>query len=80
MLEGIRNILEVGKSSFLDEKGENPFTFTVEEWGGLDIIEDFQAHLNQHVYELAVEIIESFFNVEEIDLSQQTMENIKLEF
>ena len=80
LLEGIRNVLEVGKAHFLDEKGDNPFTFIVEECGGLDIIEEMQGHLNQHVYELAVEIIESYFNVEEIDLTQQSMENINLEF
>ena len=80
LLEGIRNILEVGKTHFLDERGENPFTYIVEEWGGLDTIEELQSHLNQHVYELSVEIIENYFTVEEIDLTQQSMENIKLEF
>lgn len=31
LLEGVRNILEVGKTRFLDANGDNPFTFVVEE-------------------------------------------------
>lgn len=80
LLEGIKNVLEVGKSNFLDNNGENPFTYVIEECGGLDTIEEMQTHTNQHVYELAVEIIETFFQVEEIDLSNEPMEDISLAF
>jgi HEAT repeat protein len=80
LLEGLKNCLEVGKKSFLDENGENPFTYIIEECGGLDTIEGLQMHTNQHVYELAVEIIEKFFQVEEIDLANEDMDDMKLEF
>lgn len=80
LLEGVKNVLEVGKSSFIDDKGINPFCAIIENSDGLDIIEGFQSHLNQHVYEIAVEIIEKYFNVDEVDLSQEPMETIRLEF
>jgi len=79
LLEGIRNVLEVGNSHFSDN-GENPFSIIVEECGGLDILEELQNHQNQHVYELAVEILEKYFILEEIDLSTTKYESMSLEF
>jgi importin subunit alpha-1 len=80
LLEGIRNILDVGKTNFLDEHGQNPFTIDVEECGGLDIIETLQGHNNQHVYDLAIKILETYFQLEEIDLNEAGNNDIKLEF
>jgi importin subunit alpha-1 len=80
ILEGIRNCLEIGKSTFLDDHGENPFTVIIEECGGLDTIEDCQMHKNQHCYELAIEIIEKYFQIEEMDLSKEPSDDFKLEF
>lgn len=80
LLEGIRNVLEVGRTSFLNEKGENPFTYIVEECGGLDIIETLQEHQNQNVYDLAVKILEDYFQLEEIDLNSANFENVNLVF
>lgn len=80
LLEGIRNCLEVGKKHFPDENGENPFTYIVEECGGLDTIEELQMNNNQYVYELAVEVIENYFQIEEVDLSAAPQQEMKLEF
>ncbi|CAI2363090.1 unnamed protein product [Moneuplotes crassus] len=68
LLEGIRNCLEVGQQSFINEQGDNEFALIVEQCGGLDTIEQMQEHENQQIYEIAVEIIESYFQVEEVDL------------
>lgn len=80
LLEGIKNCLEVGQENFLDKDGENPFTLIVENCGGLDTLEDLQTHSNQHVYELAVEVLEKFFTIEEVDLANEDMGDMKLEF
>ena len=80
LLEGIRNCLQVGQKHFLDDNGENPFTIVIEECGGLDTIEDLQTHKNMHVYELTLEIIENFFQVEEVDLGTAEASDMKLEF
>lgn len=80
ILEGIKNILEIGQEEFIDENGDNPFTYTVEDCGGLDVIEELQMSQNQYVYELAVGIIEDFFQVEEIDLKNEQLEDVPLEF
>lgn len=50
ILEGIRNILQVGKiQGYLNE-----FTNIIEVCGGLDMIEALQEYPNQHVYEIAI--------------------------
>lgn len=94
LLEGLKNCLEVCKDNKLDFSAshpqlgrestsgqeENSISIIIEECGGLDIIEDLQEHTNQHVYELAVEIIERFFQVEDIDLSNEQMNGGDMEF
>jgi hypothetical protein len=37
-------------------------------------------HKNQHCYELAIEIIEKYFQIEEMDLSKEPSDDFKLEF
>lgn len=80
LLEGLKNCLEVGKDYFLDENGENPFTMIIENCGGLDVLEEMQLHNNQHVYELAVDILEKYFTIEEVDLSNEPVQDMRLEF
>lgn len=65
ILEGLTNILHVGKSTF----GHSVFQDKVEECGALDSLENLQEYPNQHVYELAIGILETYFQLEEIDLS-----------
>ena len=94
LLEGLKNCLEVCRENKLDFSGshpgirvdnsagqeENPISLIIEECGGLDTIEDLQEHTNQHVYELAVEIIEKYFQVEDIDFANEQMNGDDMEF
>ena len=67
ILEGLRNILAVGKHFF-----NNEFQKFVDECGGLDKLEVLQEYPNHHVYEIALEILENYFEIDEIDLNQAT--------
>jgi len=64
ILEGIWNVLSVGKHIF-----NNQFQQLVDECGGLDKLEALQEYPNHHVYELALDILENYFEIEEIDLN-----------
>eukprot|EP00979_Chaetoceros_neogracilis_P017738 scaffold10267_cov270-Chaetoceros_neogracile.AAC.36 len=59
ILEAIQSILRVGEANGRDYIG------FVDECDGLDKIENLQEHENNHVYEKAVFIIETFFGVDE---------------
>lgn len=65
-LEGIENILRVGKSQ-QQKLGmqENPYREPVETCGGLDALEGLQRHENEEVYEKVVKIIKAYFESEE---------------
>ena len=79
LLEGLSNILEVGIQTFGRE--ENQYCNLVEECGALDTLEELQEYPNQHVYELALSILENYFPLEEVDLtSNAEAENMILEF
>jgi importin subunit alpha-6/7 len=80
LLEGVMNILEVGKLNFTAVNTVNPFWGLVEECGGLDIIESYQSHLNQKVYQLSVQIIEKYFSVQETDIGQAPDDPVRIEF
>ena len=61
LLDGISNIL-----SAATRHGESDFVAQmIEECGGLDKLEDLQAHENDQLYKKALEIIETFFPDEE---------------
>uniref|UniRef100_A0A061QX28 Importin subunit alpha n=1 Tax=Tetraselmis sp. GSL018 TaxID=582737 RepID=A0A061QX28_9CHLO len=65
-LEGLENILKVGES--IKEQGlaaSNPFGDLLDEAEGLDKIEGLQNHENQDIYEKAIKILETFFDVDE---------------
>lgn len=64
ILEGLTNILYVGKSVLNTEE----FSLKVEECGALDHLENLQEYPNQHVYELTVALLENYFQLEEVDL------------
>ncbi|CAI2364238.1 unnamed protein product [Moneuplotes crassus] len=63
LLEGIKNCLDVGQQSFINEEGFNKFALIFENCGGLDTIEKFYAHEDHLIYQVAEEIIESYFLV-----------------
>lgn len=61
VLDGIANILKVGKRAGRDYVG------FVDECDGLDKIEALQEHQDNAIYQKVVEIIETYFGVEEVD-------------
>ncbi len=61
VLDGIASILRVGKNA-----GRDYVTF-VDECDGLDKIEALQEHQDAAIYEKVVEIIETYFGVEEVE-------------
>lgn len=61
-MEGIENILKVGKKNAELNK---MFTEHVEECEGLDKLEALQSHDNEEIYEKAVKILKNFFDSEE---------------
>ncbi|CAI2363019.1 unnamed protein product [Moneuplotes crassus] len=77
LLEGIKICLNIGQQSFINEEGFNEFALIFENCGGLDTIEKFYAHEDHLIYQLAEEIIESYFLVgvnlddDEVDITQQ---------
>lgn len=65
-LEGIENILKVGKKEEA-KSGDNQFADFVEECGGLDSLESLQQHENEDIYEKALKMLKDFFESEEQD-------------
>ena len=57
ILEGMINMLEVGTKKLNTEELQDK----IEECGGLDKIEALQEYPNQHVYELSIKILETYF-------------------
>ena len=66
-LEGLENILKVGETEkeLAGANGSNPYADAVDEAGGLDKIEELQSHNNEDIYQKAIGILESFFDVED---------------
>jgi hypothetical protein len=62
-LEGLDHLLQTG-SVLKREFGleTDPFALAFEECGGLDTLEELQQHVSEHVYEKAVQIIETYFD------------------
>lgn len=63
-LEGIENILRVGKKDEC-KTGNNQFSDWVEECGGLDNLENLQQHENEEIYEKSVKLLKEYFESEE---------------
>ncbi|KAI8875694.1 ARM repeat-containing protein [Backusella circina FSU 941] len=73
-LDGLDNILRVGemeKSNTMD--GLNPYALLIEECGGLDLIQQLQAHENTDIYKKTYQIIDKYFNDEEDEQEPQMM-------
>ncbi len=66
-LEGLENILKVGEAEAELAGGgaPNPYAAAVDEAEGLDRIEELQNHSNEEIYQKAVDILESYFEVED---------------
>ena len=63
-LEGLENILKVGKAT-MENNGlsENPMASLVENAGGLDKIDALQQHEDLTIYEMSFQIMECYFDV-----------------
>nr|XP_054753768.1 importin subunit alpha-7-like [Lytechinus pictus] len=66
-LNGLDNVLKLGKSDSKDTGTPNKYALLVEECGGLDKIEFLQSHENREIYQRAFEIIEHYFSADEED-------------
>lgn len=66
-LEGLENILKIGESE--KELGgpdaTNPYVMMIDEAEGLDKIEELQNHNNEDIYDKAVTLLETYFEVED---------------
>ncbi|EGD76776.1 importin subunit alpha [Salpingoeca rosetta] len=63
-LDALRNVLRVSQMA----DGSNPSADWIEEAGGVDHIEMLQQHENDTIYELALDIVESYFAEEDEDV------------
>ncbi|KAK9829264.1 hypothetical protein WJX72_004853 [[Myrmecia] bisecta] len=69
-LEGLENILKVGEveKELSGPNGVNPYAQLVDEADGLDKIEELQNHTNEDIYDKAVTILETYFDVEDSEV------------
>lgn len=66
-LEGIENILKVGKKDAAKTASVNQFCEFVEECNGLDNLENLQRHDNEEIYDKSVKMLREYFDSEEDD-------------
>lgn len=64
-LEGINFILKCGQTHLMSEDNVNPLVAIAEKCGLVDKLEQLQLMKNQKVYEKAIEILESYFILED---------------
>ena len=64
-LEGLENILKVGEQMTARHNGENIFANFIDEAEGLEKIEALQQHQNNDIYNKAVKLVETYFEVDE---------------
>eukprot|EP00823_Brevimastigomonas_motovehiculus_P009044 TRINITY_DN8717_c0_g1_i1.p1 TRINITY_DN8717_c0_g1~~TRINITY_DN8717_c0_g1_i1.p1 ORF type:complete len:562 (+),score=121.42 TRINITY_DN8717_c0_g1_i1:179-1687(+) len=71
-LEGIENILRVGKNDAQASGRSNKYAEDVEECHGLDALESLQHNDNQDIWEKSQKILREFFETEEEEPTQQS--------
>lgn len=64
-MEGLENILKVGEDEKALHNGANPFIQLIEDADGLDKVEHLQEHQNEDIYEKAVNLLETYFELED---------------
>jgi len=64
-MEGIENILRIGKQEAAERGVDNKYAEWVEECGGLEHLDQLQRHENEEIYEKAVKILTTHFGGEE---------------
>lgn len=63
-LEALCNLLKFGKTIFLNQDGSNPVEIELEKNGMFDILEQLQFHESEIVYEKAINLIETYLEVD----------------
>lgn len=65
-LEGLENVLEAGEAGKErgEESGTNPYAQFILECGWLDKLEDLQEVSNDRIYELAMKLLQSYWEEE----------------
>lgn len=66
-LEGVENILKVGKADAAKTSSVNAYCDMVEEAGGLDALENLQRHDNEEIYSKSLLILRDYFESDEED-------------
>lgn len=64
-IEGLENILRVGKTDAAAQGGENRFAQMVEADKGLEKLEKLQEHENDAIYEKASDVLKAYWDVGE---------------
>ena len=64
-IEGIENILRVGKQDSATSGGVNRYAQMVEAHGGLEKLENLQSHENLDIYNKAADVLRAFWDVGE---------------
>ncbi len=66
-LEGLENMLKIGEAQkeLGGANATNPYADAIDEAGGLDKIEELQSHGNEDIYQKAITILETYFEVED---------------
>jgi len=71
VLEGLENILKVGRQDAKTNGANNLYADFVEEADGLEKLEVLQIHQNITIYQKAVKILEEYFGCEDEDQMAQ---------
>ena len=66
MLESLENILKVGLDDSRKSGTENAYAVIVEQCDGLEKLELLQNHQNEKIFKKAYDIIENYFEVEDL--------------
>lgn len=76
-LEGLENILKVGEADkeMGANNGINLYAQMVDEFDGLEKIENLQTHDNNEIYEKAVKILERYWSEEEEEAENLQQQN-----
>lgn len=72
-MEGLENLLRVGKNETQMTGTDNKVAELVEECGGLDALEALQRHDNSEIYEKSVRLLHEYFEVEGDDQGIEDM-------
>ena len=64
-LEGLENILKVGDEEARSTGGQNQMVVYISEADGLSKLEDLQQHSNNDIYDKAIKMLTTYFEVEE---------------